>query len=142
MLNPENQRKINSIYACIHTYVFSASGLRYYFLSFLVIILFFNKIAELIPRPARACPDPPMYLRLRMGRPIGKSIPLPTSVMSYGKNKLRPEYWFSVPQNRYGMIFTIVLSLYLYLIFSFVPNIELMNCIDLLIHGCHTFMAN
>lgn len=100
MLNPENQRKFNSIYACIHTYVSSASDLRYYFLSFLVIILFFNKIIELIPRPARACPDPPMYLRLRMGRPIGKSIPLPTSVMSYGKNKLRPEYWFSVPQNR------------------------------------------
>lgn len=55
---------------------------------------------ELIPRPARACPDPPLYLRLRMGRPIGKSIPLPTSVMSYGKNKLRPEFWFSIPKNR------------------------------------------
>lgn len=55
---------------------------------------------ELIPRPARACPDPPLYLRLRMGRPIGKAIPLPTSVMSYGKNKLRPEYWFSIPKNR------------------------------------------
>lgn len=55
---------------------------------------------ELIPRPARACPDPPLYLRLRMGKPIGKAIPLPTSVMSYGKNKLRPEYWFSVPKNR------------------------------------------
>lgn len=55
---------------------------------------------ELIPRPARACPDPPLYLRLRMGRPIGKTMPLPTSVMSYGKNKLRPEFWFSVPKNR------------------------------------------
>jgi len=56
--------------------------------------------AELIPRPARACLDPPSYLRLRMGKPIGKAIPLPTSVMSYGKNKLRAEYWFSVPKNR------------------------------------------
>lgn len=54
----------------------------------------------MIPRPARACPDPPLYLRLRMGRPIGKSMPLPTSVMSYGKNKLRPEFWFSIPKNR------------------------------------------
>lgn len=35
-----------------------------------------------------------------MGRPIGKTMPLPTSVMSYGKNKLRPEFWFSVPKNR------------------------------------------
>lgn len=60
----------------------------------------FLSCPELIPRPARACPDPPLYLRLRMGRPIGKSMPLPTSVMSYGKNKLRPEFWFSIPKNR------------------------------------------
>lgn len=55
---------------------------------------------ELIPRPARACADPPLYLRLRMGKPIGKTMPLPTYVMSYGKNKLRPEFWFSIPKNR------------------------------------------
>ncbi|XP_055602453.1 uncharacterized protein LOC129751152 isoform X5 [Uranotaenia lowii] len=55
---------------------------------------------ELIPRPARACPDPPMYLRLRMGRKAGQEAALPTTVMSYGKNKLRPEYWFSIPKNK------------------------------------------
>uniref|UniRef100_A0A336M9B8 CSON013901 protein n=1 Tax=Culicoides sonorensis TaxID=179676 RepID=A0A336M9B8_CULSO len=60
----------------------------------------FVSFDKLIPRPARACPDPPMYLRLRMGRQIGKTTPLPTTVMSYGKNKLRPEYWFSVPKNK------------------------------------------
>ena len=59
-----------------------------------------SKFTELIPRPARACQDPPMYLRLRMGRQSGKSTPLPTTVMSYGKNKLRPEYWFSIPKNK------------------------------------------
>lgn len=37
----------------------------------LLSLLFFT---ELIPRPARACQDPPLYLRLRMGKPIGKSI--------------------------------------------------------------------
>lgn len=42
-----------------------------------------------------------MYLRLRMGRQIGKNTPLPTTVMSYGKNKLRPEYWFSIPKNKW-----------------------------------------
>ncbi|CAD7093072.1 unnamed protein product [Hermetia illucens] len=68
----------------------------------------FVSFDKLIPRPARACPDPPMYLRLRMGRPIGKSIPLPTSVMSYGKNKLRPEYWFSVPQNRIDELYRFI----------------------------------
>uniref|UniRef100_A0A182TE66 LysM domain-containing protein n=1 Tax=Anopheles melas TaxID=34690 RepID=A0A182TE66_9DIPT len=60
----------------------------------------FVSFDKLIPRPARACPDPPMYLRLRMGRKIGKNTPLPTTVMSYGKNKLRPEYWFSIPKNK------------------------------------------
>ncbi|XP_055540867.1 uncharacterized protein LOC129727253 isoform X21 [Wyeomyia smithii] len=60
----------------------------------------FVSFDKLIPRPARACPDPPMYLRLRMGRKEGKNTPLPTTVMSYGKNKLRPEYWFSIPKNK------------------------------------------
>ncbi|XP_055923604.1 nuclear receptor coactivator 7 isoform X6 [Eupeodes corollae] len=68
----------------------------------------FVSVDKLIPRPARACPDPPLYLRLRMGKPIGKAIPLPTSVMSYGKNKLRPEYWFSVPKNRVDELYRFV----------------------------------
>lgn len=54
----------------------------------------------MIPRPARACADPPLYLRLRMGKPVGKPIPSPTNIVSYGKNKLRPEFWFSIPKNR------------------------------------------
>lgn len=60
----------------------------------------FPMFLELIPRPARACQDPPLYLRLRMGRPIGKAMPLPTAVMSYGKNKLKTEFIFSIPKNR------------------------------------------
>ncbi|XP_058978673.1 oxidation resistance protein 1 isoform X10 [Musca domestica] len=68
----------------------------------------FVSVDKLIPRPARACPDPPLYLRLRMGKPIGKAIPLPTSVMSYGKNKLRPEYWFSVPKNRVDELYRFI----------------------------------
>ncbi|XP_055386991.1 uncharacterized protein LOC129615681 isoform X3 [Condylostylus longicornis] len=68
----------------------------------------FVSFDKLIPRPARACQDPPLYLRLRMGKPIGKAIPLPTSVMSYGKNKLRPEYWFSVPKNRVDELYRFI----------------------------------
>ncbi|XP_054747941.1 nuclear receptor coactivator 7 isoform X6 [Anastrepha obliqua] len=68
----------------------------------------FISVDKLIPRPARACPDPPLYLRLRMGKPTGKAIPLPTSVMSYGKNKLRPEYWFSVPKNRVDELYRFI----------------------------------
>ncbi|KAL6448832.1 hypothetical protein ACFW04_000528 [Cataglyphis niger] len=60
----------------------------------------FSYYTELIPRPARSCEDPPLYLRLRTGRPKDKKIPRSTPIMSYGKKKLRPEYWFSVPRNR------------------------------------------
>ncbi|XP_076164479.1 TLD domain-containing protein mustard isoform X3 [Ptiloglossa arizonensis] len=71
---------------------------------------------ELIPRPARSCEDPPLYLRLRTGRPKDKKIPRSTPIMSYGKKKLRPEYWFSVPRNRvddlYRFIHAWVPSLY------------------------------
>ncbi|XP_076225983.1 TLD domain-containing protein mustard isoform X3 [Nomia melanderi] len=71
---------------------------------------------ELIPRPARSCDDPPLYLRLRTGRPKDKKIPRSTPIMSYGKKKLRPEYWFSVPRDRvddlYRFIHAWVPSLY------------------------------
>ncbi|XP_046735621.1 oxidation resistance protein 1 isoform X7 [Diprion similis] len=60
----------------------------------------FVSFDKLIPRPARSCDDPPLYLRLRTGRPKDKRIPRSTPIMSYGKKKLRPEYWFSVPRNR------------------------------------------
>lgn len=68
----------------------------------------FVSFDKLIPRPARACQDPPMYLRLRMGRQIGKSTPLPTTVMSYGKNRLRPEYWFSIPKNKVDELYRFI----------------------------------
>lgn len=68
-----------------------------------IVLLYLNLssfFTELIPRPARSCEDPPLYLRLRMGKPINKTIPRTTPLMSYGKKKMRPEYWFSVPKNR------------------------------------------
>ncbi|XKL62053.1 hypothetical protein PGB90_001886 [Kerria lacca] len=60
----------------------------------------FVSFDKLIPRPARSCEDPPLYLRLRMGKPKNRRIPKTTPIMSYGKKKMRPEYWFSVPRNR------------------------------------------
>ncbi|XP_014298007.1 nuclear receptor coactivator 7 isoform X3 [Microplitis demolitor] len=76
----------------------------------------FVSFDKLIPRPARSCEDPPLYLRLRTGRPKDKKIPRSTPIMSYGKKKLRPEYWFSVPRNRvddlYRFIHVWVPSLY------------------------------
>ncbi|XP_076760220.1 TLD domain-containing protein mustard isoform X8 [Xylocopa sonorina] len=76
----------------------------------------FVSFDKLIPRPAHSCEDPPLYLRLRTGRPKDKKIPRSTPIMSYGKKKLRPEYWFSIPRNRvddlYRFIHAWVPSLY------------------------------
>lgn len=87
---PELFISVDSKYSCIYKYYLGSNLSVYILLNF----------TELIPRPARACSDPPLYFRLRMGKPIGKAIPQGTTVMSYGKNKLRAEYWFSVPKNR------------------------------------------
>ncbi|XP_046987657.1 nuclear receptor coactivator 7 isoform X8 [Schistocerca americana] len=64
---------------------------------------------ELIPRPARSCEDPPLYLTLRMGKPLNKKIPKSTPIMSYGKKKMRPEYWFSVPRNRVDELYSFLM---------------------------------
>lgn len=60
----------------------------------------FHVLSELIPRPARPSDDPPLYLRLRMGKPIGRPLPRTTPLMSYGRKRMKPEYWFGVPRNR------------------------------------------
>lgn len=75
-----------------------------------------SNYVELIPRPARSCDDPPLYLRLRTGRPKDKKIPRSTPIMSYGKKKLRPEYWFSVPRDRW--VQTNFFSSYLFIEFN------------------------
>ncbi|XP_072396845.1 oxidation resistance protein 1 isoform X2 [Diabrotica undecimpunctata] len=68
----------------------------------------FVSFDKLIPRPARSCDDPPLYLRLRMGKPLNKVIPRSTPLMSYGKKKMRPEYWFSVPKNRIDELYKFI----------------------------------
>ncbi|XP_025419084.1 oxidation resistance protein 1 isoform X4 [Sipha flava] len=61
----------------------------------------FVSFEKLIPRPVHTFEEPPpLYLRLRMGKPKDKKIPKSTPIMSYGKKKMKPEYWFSVPKNR------------------------------------------
>ncbi|KAJ8916218.1 hypothetical protein NQ315_016357 [Exocentrus adspersus] len=68
----------------------------------------FVSFDKLIPRPARSCEDPPLYLRLRMGKPLNKPIPKSTPLMSYGKKKMRPEYWFSVPKGRVDELYKFI----------------------------------
>ena len=56
---------------------------------------------ELIPKPAQPCDAPPLYLRLRMGKPLNRKGGMTTPIMSYGKKKMKPEYWFSIPRDKY-----------------------------------------
>ncbi|KAF6203947.1 hypothetical protein GE061_002285 [Apolygus lucorum] len=65
---------------------------------------------KLIPRPARSCEDPPLYLRLRMGKPKDRKIPKSSTIMSYGKKRMRPEYWFSVPRERVDELYKFLTS--------------------------------
>ncbi|XP_030027713.2 oxidation resistance protein 1 isoform X5 [Manduca sexta] len=65
----------------------------------------FASFDKLIPRPARPSDDPPLYLRLRMGKPAGRPLPRTTPLMSYGRKRMKPEYWFGVPRNRVDDLF-------------------------------------
>lgn len=58
---------------------------------------------ELIPKPAQPCDAPPLYLRLRMGKPLNRKGAMTTPIMSYGKKKMKPEYWFSIPRDKYNL---------------------------------------
>ncbi len=58
---------------------------------------------ELIPKPAQPCDAPPLYLRLRMGKPLSRKGAMTTPIMSYGKKKMKPEYWFSIPRDKYNL---------------------------------------
>ncbi|CAL4062975.1 unnamed protein product, partial [Meganyctiphanes norvegica] len=60
----------------------------------------FASFDKLIPKLASACDESPLYLCLRMGKPANRKIPKSTPIMSYGKKKMRPEYWFSIPKSR------------------------------------------
>ena len=63
-------------------------------------MLFFCDLLELIPKPAQPCDAPPLYLRLRMGKPLNRKGAMTTPIMSYGKKKMKPEYWFSIPRDK------------------------------------------
>ncbi|CAH1774593.1 unnamed protein product [Owenia fusiformis] len=58
-----------------------------------------NEKKELVPKPAPVSENPPLYLSLRVGKPINKRVSKTCPIESYGK-KNKPEYWFSIPRDR------------------------------------------
>lgn len=64
-------------------------------------------ISEFAPRKSQAYPDPPLYLCLRLGTPQNKNVFHNYPIESYGKRKKKPEYWFSIPREKWVLIFFI-----------------------------------
>lgn len=60
----------------------------------------FAQVDKLLPRPARQYESQPLYLCLRMGKPISKKIQWSTPIASYSKKRMKKEYWFSIPRAR------------------------------------------
>ena len=56
--------------------------------------------ADLIPKPSKAADDPPLYLCLIMGKRRGRKIRNTVRILSYGEEKLRSEFWFSIPRDK------------------------------------------
>jgi len=55
-------------------------------------------ISELIPKPAVSYDDPPLYLCIRLGKPIRGEVSQTCPIAAYSKQKKKPEYWFSIPR--------------------------------------------
>ncbi|XP_064597789.1 LOW QUALITY PROTEIN: oxidation resistance protein 1-like [Liolophura sinensis] len=62
-------------------------------------------LLELIPRPAVRTDDPPLYLCLRVGKPIHQRVHSTGPIESYSRKKKKPEYWFSIPRNKVDQLY-------------------------------------
>lgn len=71
--------------------------------TFLKLFLISNvSSTEILPRPARLYDDPPLYLCLKVGIPTNKRISKTCPIEAYLKNKRKPEYWFSIPREKWA----------------------------------------
>lgn len=66
----------------------------------LKLILWIFLFPELIPKPAVSYEDPPLYLCIRLGKPIRGEISQTCPIAAYSKQKKKPEYWFSIPREK------------------------------------------
>ncbi|XP_055997401.1 nuclear receptor coactivator 7-like isoform X6 [Ostrea edulis] len=64
-----------------------------------------SPVKELIPRPAVAAEDPPLYLCLHLGKPVNKLVSETAPIQAYNKKKKKPEYWFSIPREKVDQLY-------------------------------------
>ncbi|XP_030054348.1 nuclear receptor coactivator 7 isoform X1 [Microcaecilia unicolor] len=65
-------------------------------------------IEDMLPSREEKSKMPPMFLCIKVGKPMRKSFPSPstTMVQQYPKKRKQPEYWFAVPQERVDHLYT------------------------------------
>nr|XP_036849680.1 nuclear receptor coactivator 7 isoform X1 [Manis javanica] len=65
-------------------------------------------IEDILPSKEEKSKTPPMFLCIKVGKPMRKSFATHTAAMvqQYGKRKKQPEYWFAVPRERVDHLYT------------------------------------
>ncbi|XP_012882296.1 PREDICTED: nuclear receptor coactivator 7 isoform X2 [Dipodomys ordii] len=65
-------------------------------------------IEDILPSKEEKSKTPPMFLCIKVGKPMRKSFATPTATMAqqYGKRRKQPEYWFAVPRERVDHLYT------------------------------------
>ncbi|XP_031236574.1 nuclear receptor coactivator 7 isoform X2 [Mastomys coucha] len=65
-------------------------------------------IEDILPSKEEKSKAPPMFLCIKVGKPMRKSFASHTTAMvqQYGKRRKQPEYWFAVPRERVDHLYT------------------------------------
>ncbi|XP_056674704.1 nuclear receptor coactivator 7 isoform X2 [Monodelphis domestica] len=65
-------------------------------------------IEDMLPSKEEKSKTPPMFLCIKVGKPMRKSFAthITTMVQQYGKRRKQPEYWFAVPRERVDHLYT------------------------------------
>ncbi|XP_006834750.1 PREDICTED: nuclear receptor coactivator 7 isoform X2 [Chrysochloris asiatica] len=65
-------------------------------------------IEDILPSKEEKSKTPPMFLCIKVGKPMRKSFATHTAsmVQQYGKRRKQPEYWFAVPRERVDHLYT------------------------------------
>ncbi|XP_034524980.1 nuclear receptor coactivator 7 isoform X2 [Ailuropoda melanoleuca] len=64
--------------------------------------------SDILPSKEEKSKSPPMFLCIKVGKPMRKSFATHTAAMvqQYGKRRKQPEYWFAVPRERVDHLYT------------------------------------
>ncbi|XP_032195513.1 nuclear receptor coactivator 7 isoform X1 [Mustela erminea] len=65
-------------------------------------------IEDMLPSKEEKSKTPPMFLCIKVGKPMRKSFATQSAAMvqQYGKRRKQPEYWFAVPRERVDHLYT------------------------------------